>query len=179
MARAGRSRARRARAELLAKSGFAPAVDDCRGFDHGTFIPLKLAYPEADVPTVQLSLVASLDPEEHLRLGRALAPLRDEGVFVVASGMSFHNMRAFRDPRGRAMSETFDAWLRDTGTLDAPARDAKLVAWSKAPGARDAHPREEHLLPLMVAAGAAGEDRGTVAFSDTFLGARISAVHFA
>lgn len=164
--------------ELLATAGFESATDVRRGFDHGTFIPLKLAYPEAEVPTVQLSILASLDPEEHLRLGRALAPLRDEGVFLVASGMSFHNLRAFGDPRGRAAAETFDAWLRETATLEQGARDRGLVAWAQAPAARAAHPREEHLLPLMVAAGAAGAERGVIAFNETFMGARISAVHF-
>jgi aromatic ring-opening dioxygenase catalytic subunit (LigB family) len=164
--------------ELLAKGGFESAADDRRGFDHGTFVPLKVAYPEAEVPTVQLSLLGSLDPEEHLRLGRALAPLRDEGVFLIGSGLSFHNMRAFGDPRVGAMSETFDTWLRETVTLEKGTRDRRLAEWAKAPGARASHPREEHLLPLMVVAGAAGDERGTVPFSDTFMGARISAVHF-
>src|SRR4051812_15413031 len=81
--------------ELLGAAGFATGSNAERGFDHGTFIPLKLTYPEADVPTVQLSLKAGLDPAEHLAIGRALAPLRDEGIFIVGSGMSFHNMRGF------------------------------------------------------------------------------------
>lgn len=162
---------------LLEGSGFETANDSARGFDHGTFIPLKLTYPEADVPTVQLSLMVGLDPARHLELGRALAPLRDEGVFIVGSGMSFHNMRAF----GRAGSPeaaAFDAWLGETVAAPAVERDARLTEWSAAPGARFSHPREEHLLPLMVVAGAAGGDEGGVAFQGTMFGMPISAAHF-
>jgi len=163
--------------ELLRGAGFESAEDPARGFDHGTFIPLKLVYPDADVPTVQLSLVRGLDPKVHLAIGRALAPLRDEGVFVVGSGMSFHNLRAF-GPRGRETSEAFDAWLRAAGTAEPAERDRLLAAWASAPDARAVHPREEHLLPLMVAAGAAGDDRGTVAWNGLFGGVRLSAFHF-
>jgi aromatic ring-opening dioxygenase catalytic subunit (LigB family) len=164
--------------ELLGAAGFDTAADGSRGFDHGTFVPLKLAYPDADVPTVQLSLKRGLDPEEHLAIGRALAPLRDEGVFIVGSGMTYHNLREF-GPHARPVSEAFDAWLRETVPLGAPERDRRLAAWSSAPSARKAHPREEHLIPLMVAAGAAGSDRGLVAFRGTLLTLSISAYHFA
>ena len=163
---------------LLRESGFRTAESDRRGFDHGTFIPLKVTFPEADVPTVQLSMLSSLDPAEHLRLGRALGTLRDEGVLIVGSGMSFHNMRGFGSASGRATSERFDAWLRDAVTSEPAERDRRLTAWTEAPAARGAHPREEHLLPLMVAAGAAGGDRGTVAWNGSFLGTRLSGVHF-
>lgn len=162
----------------LAEAGIACGGDAERGFDHGTFVPLKLTYPNADVPAIQLSLKRGLDPAEHLAIGRALMPLRDEGVFIIASGMTFHNLRAFRDPRAAPVSEAFDAWLRETMTLDPDARNERLMQWSAAPAARAAHPREEHLLPLMVAAGAAGDDRATVAFNDTFTGIRLSAYHF-
>jgi aromatic ring-opening dioxygenase catalytic subunit (LigB family) len=162
----------------LGTAGFATGEDAERGFDHGTFIPLMLTYPEAEVPTVQLSLKAGLDPEEHLAMGRALAPLRDEGVFIMGSGMTFHDLRAFFDPRSHVVAETFDAWLRATATLDAQARDRGLSQWTSAPMARRAHPREEHLIPLMVVAGAAGEDRGRVAYDGTFMGLRLSAYHF-
>lgn len=164
--------------ELLAAAGIASATDDTRGFDHGTFVPLKLAYPDADVPTIQLSLDASLDPAAHLAIGRALAPLRDEGVFLIGSGMSFHDLRAFRDPRARPVAETFDAWLRAAATSEPAERDRQLVAWAQAPSARLAHPREEHLLPLMVIAGAAGADRGRVAFDGGFAGIKLSAYHY-
>ena len=106
--------------ELLEAAGFPSAADPDRGFDHGTFIPLKVAYPDADIPAVQLSLQAGLDPEQHLNLGRALAPLRDEGVFIIGSDMSYHNMRGFRDPRAVGPAEEFDAWLSETASLDAP-----------------------------------------------------------
>ncbi len=163
--------------ELLGAAGFETASDPQRGFDHGTFVPLKLAYPDADVPTVQLSLKQGLDPEEHLAMGRALEPLRDEGVFIVGSGMTYHNLRAF-GPRARPGSEAFDAWLRETAALPAADRDRRLARWSEAPSARAAHPREEHLLPLMVIAGAAGTDRGTAAYDGTILSLRLSAYHF-
>jgi hypothetical protein len=93
--------------------------------------------------------------------------------------MTFHNLRIFFDPRARPVAEAFDAWLRESATLDADARDTRLVAWETAPAARLAHPREEHLLPLLVIAGAAGSDRGVSAYGGTFGGLRLSAFHFA
>jgi aromatic ring-opening dioxygenase catalytic subunit (LigB family) len=164
--------------ELLVGAGFATAADATRGFDHGTFIPLKVAYPDADVPTIQLSLERNLDPARHLAIGRALAPLRDEGVLIVGSGMSFHNLRALRDPRARPASQTFDDWLAAAATAAPADRDRALEAWAQAPAARAAHPREEHLLPLMVVAGAAGDDRGELAYRGTFMGTIISGYHF-
>jgi aromatic ring-opening dioxygenase catalytic subunit (LigB family) len=163
--------------ELLGKAGFETGNDRQRGYDHGTFVPLKLAYPEADVPVVQLSLKAGLDPKEHIAMGRALAPLRDEGVYIIGSGMTYHNLRAF-NASAKPVSEAFDAWLREAATSAASDRDARLCEWTAAPSARSAHPREEHLLPLMVVAGAAGDDRGVVAFDGTILGLRLSAFHF-
>lgn len=163
--------------ELLSGAGIDSATDASRGFDHGTFIPLKLTFPSADVPTIQLSLQRRLDPAEHVAIGRALAPLRDEGVLIVGSGMSYHNMRGFGGS-GRAVSETFDAWLREIATAAPDARDRGLTAWASAPAARQAHPREEHLLPLMVIAGAAGADVGRLAWNGTFGATRISAFHF-
>jgi len=164
--------------ELLGAAGIPSAEDGARGFDHGTFIPLKLTYPEADIPTIQLSLKAGLNPEAHLALGAALAPLRDEGVFIVASGMTFHNLRIFREDRAVHLAETFDTWLNGVMPLDADARNAGLAEWEQAPMARTVHPREEHLIPLLVAAGAAGTDRAALAFNGTFGGLRLSAYHF-
>lgn len=163
---------------LLKAAGIESGTDAQRGFDHGTFVPLKLTYPNADVPTIQLSLKAGLNPAEHLAIGRALAPLRDEGVFIVGSGMSYHNMRGFRDSSGSGPSETFDRWLRETVVLPEHERNAQLEKWADAPAGRLAHPREEHLLPLMVIAGAAGSDPGTHAFTGAAFGTRVSGFHF-
>lgn len=165
--------------QLLSEAGFKTASDAKRGYDHGTFVPLMLTYPEADIPTVQLSLKAGLDPLEHLAMGRALAALRDEGVFILGSGMTFHNMGAMRNPGGAGpQAQAFDAWLQEAGTAEPEERTRKLVAWKEAPAARFAHPREEHLLPLMVVAGAAGEDRGRVPYEGTISGLAMSAYHF-
>lgn len=169
---AGRVRA------LLGEAGLASAEDPERGFDHGTFVPFKVTYPDADVPAVQLSLAKGLDPVAHLAIGRALSPLRDEGVLILGSGLTFHDLRAFGDPRSVAVSETFDAWLAGAVTRGPEERDRLLAGWADAPAARRAHPREEHLLPLMVIAGAAGDDVGRVGWTGTFAGMRISAAHF-
>src|SRR5262249_11872864 len=158
---------------LMENAGFKTGEDTARGFDHGTFVPLKLAFPNADVPTVQLSLIEGLDPAQHIALGKALQPLRDGGVLIIGSGMTFHNLRAFDNPRSGPVSEAFDAWLRDVGVRPQPERDRMLTAWDKAPSARLAHPREEHLLPLMVIAGAAGSDVGRIAYNGSVLGARL------
>lgn len=168
--------ARRVRT-LLEAAGFSTGEDPKRGFDHGTFVPLKLTYPDADIPVVQLSLKQGLDPKEHLAIGRALAPLRDEGVFIIGSGLTYHNMRAM-NAAGLPISAAFDEWLRDATTREPRARDAALASWSEAPSARAAHPREEHLLPLMVIAGAAGDDRGKVAYHGTILGLQLSGYQF-
>jgi aromatic ring-opening dioxygenase catalytic subunit (LigB family) len=163
---------------LLSGAGFESGEDGKRGFDHGVFVPLKLSYPEAQVPTVQLSLRAGLDPAEHLAMGRALAPLRDEGVFLVGSGMSYHNMRGFNGASSHEPSARFDAWLGEVAKEEPSKRDTALAAWTKAPSARECHPREEHLLPLMVVAGAAGNDRGKTVFHDEVMGVAVSAVRF-
>ncbi|HEY1811205.1 MAG TPA: class III extradiol ring-cleavage dioxygenase [Kofleriaceae bacterium] len=162
---------------LLERAGFHTAADDTRGYDHGTFVPLKLAYPRADLPVCQLSLVHGLDPATHVAIGRALATLRDEGVFIIGSGLSYHNLRAFGPP-ARPVSIAFDAWLRDATTRPQPERDRALVEWTHAPSARLAHPREEHLMPLMVIAGAAGADVGKIAFAGTLSQLQISGHQF-
>ncbi|MBL8556135.1 MAG: dioxygenase [Phenylobacterium sp.] len=161
---------------LLDAAGIASAEDAGHGWDHGVFVPLKLVTPAADIPVVQLSLKAGLDPAAHLAAGRALAPLRDEGVLIVGSGMSWHNMRGF-SPAYTARSAVFDAWL-EAAVTDPARRDAALARWEEAPHAREAHPREEHLLPLMVAAGAAEGERGRIAFRDQVMDVVISAVEF-
>lgn len=145
-------------ADLLRGAGISAAQDSTQGFDHGTFAPLAVMYPQADVPVLQLSLKHGYSPEEHLAAGRALAPLRDEGVLILGSGLSFHNLR-LRGPAAVAPSQAFDAWLHDTLENSPPAeRSARLLQWPGAPAARIAHPREDHLLPLMVALGAAEDE---------------------
>jgi aromatic ring-opening dioxygenase catalytic subunit (LigB family) len=164
--------------QLLAAAGFQTAADSQRGFDHGTFVPLMLAYPDADMPTVQLSLTRDLDPAKHLAIGRALQPLRDEGVFIVGSGNTYHNMPGFGKALGISHSQAFDVWLGETVTSTPAARDAGLTEWKNAPFALEVHPREEHLMPLMVIAGAAGEDIGRVALRGTGMGVTISNFQF-
>ncbi|MBB4196523.1 dioxygenase [Rhodoblastus sphagnicola] len=164
-------------AEFLRADGLAAGVDPGRGLDHGVFIPLKVAFPEADVPVVEMSLDRALDPALHLRAGRALSRLRDEGVLILGSGMSFHNMRAYGDPRATAPSRDFDLWLTETAALDGEARAQKLERWSEAPSGRFAHPREEHLLPLMVAAGAS-ENPGARVYAEEVLATALSAYRF-
>ncbi len=156
---------------LIEAAGMPARVDTQRGFDHGTFSPLAVIYPEANVPVLQLSLKTGLDPEDHLALGRALAPLRDEGVLIVGSGLSYHNLREF-GARAKGASQAFDHWLQQTVVAASAAeRSVQLTAWETAPSARQAHPREEHLLPLMVAVGAAEAEAGTCVYhEDDFMG---------
>ncbi len=166
--------------ELLSAAGHASGEDRQRGLDHGVFIPLKLAFPAADIPVVQLSLRADLDPAAHLAMGRALAPLRDEGVLLIGSGMSYHNMQRFRYGGGPTDPDSirFDDWLGETVGLAGAAREARLRDWAQAPAARIAHPREEHLLPLHVVAGAAADEPGHVVFRDTVMASAQSAIRF-
>jgi aromatic ring-opening dioxygenase catalytic subunit (LigB family) len=161
---------------LLDGAGMPAAEDPARGFDHGVFVPLMLMLPDADVPVIPLSLAAGLDPAAHLAAGRALAPLRDEGVLILGSGMSWHNMRGF-SPAYTARSERFDAWLHDA-LADPARRDEALRNWAAAPHAREAHPREEHFAPLFVAAGAADGERGRRVFRDVVMDVALSAYVF-
>jgi aromatic ring-opening dioxygenase catalytic subunit (LigB family) len=163
---------------LLEAAGIPAKTDTRRGFDHGTFIPFKVSWPDADIPTIQLSIKSNYDPADHLAIGQALAPLRDEGILILGSGMSFHSFRSFRMGTARKDSQLFDAWLREAATAAPEMRTTFLRGWSEAPGARLAHPQEDHLIPLMVIAGAAGADVGRVTFSEEFAGARISAFQF-
>lgn len=165
-------------AELLRAAGLPAAIDAERGFDHGVFVPLKVAFPEAEVPVVQMALHASLDPALHVAAGAALAPLREEGVLILGSGMSFHNLRAMGDPRVAEPSRQFDQWLTEAAAAPGKERAARLAQWTDAPWARLCHPREEHLLPLMVAAGAS-RSPGTRDYGEMVLGGAVSAFRFA
>jgi len=161
---------------LLTGAAIAVAEDPERGFDHGVFVPLLLAYPEADIPTVTLSLQRDLDPAHHLAIGRALAPLRDEGIAIIGSGFSFHTMSA-QDPT--TASRSFDAWLAETIALEPAARAERLLEWEKAPHGRASHRTEEHLAPLFVAAGAADDTPGRVVYQeDLRIGVRVSGYAF-
>lgn len=168
---------------LLQAAGFDAQLDATRGFDHGMFIPLKLMYPQANIPVVQLSLLSSLDPVRHIDMGKALASLRNDDVLIIGSGMSFHNMQAFYHT---AQSEqggwlrAFDQWLRETccdPRLTWQEREQRLAHWQQAPHARYNHPREEHLLPLHVCLGAASgtSTQAETVFHDTVLGKTVSA----
>ncbi|HUX28739.1 MAG TPA: class III extradiol ring-cleavage dioxygenase [Terracidiphilus sp.] len=165
-------------AGLLGAAGLPSGLSADRGFDHGVFVPLKVAFPEAQIPVVTLSLASSLDPALHLAAGRALTPLRDEGVLIVGSGMSFHNLGGYFRPETSERARAFDGWLTEAVESTVPERDAMLTDWGRAPFARYAHPREEHLIPLMVAAGAGGEAPGRQIFNDAPMGAAISAYRF-
>lgn len=167
---------------LLGEAGIAADRDGTRGFDHGVFIPFMLICSHANAPILQLSLCSDLDPEAHFAIGRALTPLRDEGVLIVGSGMSYHNMPALLSPnnaQANEASERFDAWLTEAvEEPDPAARDRKLIAWLAAPEAKACHPRSKHLVPLFVIAGAAGDDRGRRDFNDHILGKALSGYRF-
>lgn len=165
-------------AGLLREAGLPAGIHPTRGFDHGVFVPLKVAFPDAAIPCVQMSLVTGLDPVLHLAAGKALAALRDDGVLVIGSGMSFHNLRVYGDPRVEEPSLEFDEWL--TAAAQAPAeRRAQLLShWAEAPHARLCHPREEHLMPLMVAAGASAA-AGVKDYGEVVLSGAVSAFRFA
>ena len=163
---------------LLGAAGIACHEDAQRGFDHGVFIPLKLVYPDAAIPIVQLSLKGDLDPAAHLEAGNAIEPLRDEGVLIVGSGMSYHNMDGYSTGHARTHSDPFDGWLTKICSLAPADRDRELRQWQEAPSGRESHPREEHLLPLMVVAGAAGDDRGERLFTDRVMDATVSGFGF-
>jgi len=162
---------------LLRNAGLQAAVDATRGLDHGVFIPLKVALPEADIPVIEMSVDRSLDPALHVAAGRGLAQLRDEGVLILGSGMSFHNMQGYGDPRFTAPSEAFDGWLSNVVLQDGAERARLLANWEVAPAARLSHPKEEHLLPLMVAAGAS-DVPGERVYSQTVLETAISGFRF-
>lgn len=145
-------------ARLVQQAGFPAVVDTAYGWDHGVFVPLKVMFPQAEVPVVAMSLHHSLDPALHCQLGQALKALRDEGVLVVGSGMSFHNLRHFNE--GGPASLAFHQWLDQALSGDWQHRTQHLSQWARAPGGRASHPREEHLIPLMVASGAGGDAPG-------------------
>lgn len=164
-------------AALLTEAGLPGRVDTGRGLDHGVFVPLKIMDPEARIPIVPMSIDRSYDPELHLAAGAALAPLRDEGVAIIASGSSFHNLRTYFDGTAGVANE-FDAWLTEAVTADPEARPERLEHWTEAPGAKASHPKADHLIPLMVAAGAAAGETATKVYDDVVANKAFSAYRF-
>lgn len=166
--------------QQLNQKGIKTRHDTKRGFDHGTFTPLAVMFPEADIPVVQLSLKASLDIEQHYKAGQALRALREQGVLIIGSGLSYHNLRHF-DASASRPSKEFDDWLYETLMIeDERARHQRLNHWQQAPSARIAQPREEHLLPLWVALGAAADGKASRIYyqNDLFGGISVSSYRF-
>lgn len=145
-------------ASLLSQQGFATAQSATRGLDHGAWVPLHLMYPDADIPVAQISVVRGASPLEHERIGRALAPLREDGVLIIGSGSLTHNLYEFH---GQPIDVAVPEWVSGFGDwmkacLDAGNLQALREYRTRAPHAERNHPTEEHLLPLYVALGAAG-----------------------
>jgi aromatic ring-opening dioxygenase catalytic subunit (LigB family) len=167
--------------QLLTQNGFKTAREYNRGYDHGVFVPLTIAFPNPEIPVVQLSLIQGLDPQQHINMGKALEPLREEDVLIIGSGMSYHNIQSFfsNNPKVKEISEEFDNWLNGTITNhNNQERETRLIDWHKAPGASFSHPRSEHLLPLFICAGAGNSDQAKQVYSDYLMGAKISAFAF-
>lgn len=168
---------------LLQARGIAAHLDEQRGFDHGMFVPLKLMQPDASIPCVQLSLLASLDAQAHIAMGNALRTLREDNILILGSGFSFHNLSLMRtgiSAEAIARNEAFHDWLLETCTrpdLTQAEREARLAHWQQAPHARFCHPREEHLLPLMVCLGAATQAARCI-FDDATIGMRCIALQW-
>ncbi|WP_407646576.1 DODA-type extradiol aromatic ring-opening family dioxygenase [Gluconobacter cerevisiae] len=165
---------------LLKDAGVDCAADANRGLDHGVFIPFMLAFPDASIPVVEISLPRTMDAADVLQLGQLLEPLRSENILLVGTGMTYHNMRYLMRPDavsdGRSVA--FDNWLQNTVEAPSDLRRSRLVDWEHAPFAQDCHPQPEHLLPLMFAAGAAGTDTGHRDYSDVIMGKALSGFRF-
>lgn len=146
---------------MLNQKGLPAQLTEHRGLDHGVFVPLKLMYPEANIPCVQLSLLNGLDTLSHIHMGQALRGLEQKNILLIGSGFSFHNLRAFfdlKDPHAQQQNQAFEAWLTDTCAntrYSEEERTKRLIEWQQAPGAQFCHPREEHLMPLLVCYGLA------------------------
>jgi aromatic ring-opening dioxygenase catalytic subunit (LigB family) len=167
-------------ARMLQDGGMACHLDDARGFDHGTYCVMEPARPQADIPVVQMSIKADYDPRSHIAAGQLLSPLRDDGVLIIGSGLSYHNLRDF-GPGAAVPSRAFDGWLNDILVGETGAQRADdLCHWDRAPAARQAHPREDHLLPMMVAVGAAIDDPAIRIYheDDFFGGIAVSSFRF-
>ncbi|KAL0808434.1 hypothetical protein ABMA28_012896 [Loxostege sticticalis] len=155
--------------DALSKEGIPSRLDDKRGWDHGVFIPMMLIRPEADIPIVQVSVLKNHDAKQHYEIGKVLYQFRKDGIAVLGSGLSYHNMKSMKAMRGVEIkdgeldiqNEEFDSFLNKVCTSDEQTREG-LLSWRKVPGALEAHPEGEadHFMPLVVAAGAAGPSKG-------------------
>ena len=179
-AQGSRSLAARVRG-LLAEAGIQSAEDDRRGLDHGVFIPFLLAFPNGDIPIVELSMGKDLDAAHELRVGQALELLRDENVLIVATGMTYHNLNIFGKDGGKTdpVSKAFDDWLAGAVEASPQDRNRALVGWERAPGARICHPRDEHLPPLSFASGGPGSAQRARNHLATVLGKPLSGFRMA
>lgn len=164
-------------ADLIAGAGLPTHLDNEMGYDHGTFVPMALMYPEADMPLFQVSIRHNYDPAQHMALGRALAPLREEGVLIVGSGLSYHNLREF-GPRARIPSAEFDSWLNQALALAPEERTKAILNWEQAPSARRCHAQEDHLVPLFTALGAAEDAPVTRTYHQTNIFGGVTASSF-
>ena len=162
---------------LLTAAGLHAGVDAERGLDHGVFVPFKIIDPDAEIPIVPMSIAKGYDPELHMAAGRALAPLREEGVAIVASGSSFHDLKTYFNGQA-GIENRFDDWLTDAVTADPAQREKLLAKWLEAPGARASHPKADHLIPLMVAAGAGEGDSATQVYKDVVAEKQFSGYRF-
>lgn len=145
--------------QLLEHAGFAVKTSPDRGLDHGAWVPLRLMYPDAEIPVLQVSVLRGGTPATHEQMGQSLAALREEGVLIVGSGSLTHNLYEFR---GQAIDAAVPNWVSEFSAwmmamLRDNQRDALLDYRSQAPSAKRNHPTEEHLMPLFVAMGAAGQ----------------------
>ena len=164
-------------AALIQGAGLPVRLDETQGFDHGTFAPMAIMYPQADMPLFQVSIRKTYDPAQHVEIGRALAPLRDEGVLIVGSGLSYHNLRLF-GPQAKAPSMAFDAWLSEAMALAPAERLAALMDWESAPSARVCHPQEDHLVPLFTALGAAESEPASRPYHEDGIMGGVTASNF-
>ena len=168
--------------KLLDKDNIKSSLDKTRGFDHGVFIPLKLLYPDASIPCVQISLLKGLDPKKHIQIGKALRDLMNEDILIIGSGMSFHNLKILLSSSNISNEEEknindFDKWLVKIFTdkkITNNEREKEIINWANAPAARFCHPREEHLIPLHVCMGIKSSSAKLV-FNDKIMGATCSA----
>lgn len=163
-------------AEVFRQSGIEYKLDDKRPYDHGSYIPLKMMYPDADIPVIQISLNKDLNSLTHLSIGKALRPLLDENLLIIGSGFSFHNMTRFdfsgkntKDP----LNDHFQDRLIDICCINESENEKwqSFLNWESFPNGRYCHPREEHLLPLLVCAGLSTNVAVKI-FDDYILGKR-------